>query len=455
MRKIMKDILNGIPDKTQEKNTTSLKFKKDLIEYLGDDYKDKTCLEIGTNKGYTTRILSFLFKKVITCENNQNLIEFAKEVNKDRDNIEFIKKDVYGTTWNFEDIGVVFIDCDHEVNSVLSDINNSINLCKSGEELLIIFDDYGLDNPWKGVKEAISQYEDNPHFKIIKEIGQPKGWNYKSGKFLRENEGVICKFTDSGEMRNVVFIPNIDLGDGRNKSYSYSINSWKHFCDLYDCELVVWEDLLLPVEQMKITWQRYYMFDILEANNIDYDQVLIVDADTIVHPDCPNFFTETNGKYSVVRNNGSFEWVRRSMDGFSKLLFDGEVPFNVWDYFNCGFQIVNKSHKEFFEYVRNYYLENQYEVQNTIDQVKASTDQTIINFLLRQQNIELNYLPTCYNLQDLHSKQLLYIHQNCWWPDELVFENCGYVFHFNAIPPNEMNRDANYWIKRTYEEFYG
>ena len=187
----MKDILNGIPDKTQEKNTTSLKFKKDLIEYLGDDYKDKICLEIGTNKGYTTRILSFLFKKVITCENNQNLLEFAKEINKDRDNIEFIKKDVYGTTWDFEDIDVVFIDCDHEINSVLSDINNSINLCKSGEELLIIFDDYGLDNPWKGVKEAISQYEDNPHFKIIKEIGQPKGWNYKSGKFLRENEGTL------------------------------------------------------------------------------------------------------------------------------------------------------------------------------------------------------------------------------------------------------------------------
>jgi hypothetical protein len=253
---------------------------------------------------------------------------------------------------------------------------------------------------------------------------------------------------------NVVFIPNIDLGDNRNQSYSYSVNSWKYFCDKYDCELVVWEDLLLPIEQMKITWQRYYMFDILEANNIDYDQVLIVDADTIVHPDCPNFFNETDGKYSVVRNNGSFEWVRRSMDGFSKLLFNDEVPFKVWDYINCGFQIVNKDHKEFFEYVRNYYLENQYEVQNIIDQVKASTDQTLINFLLRQQNVELNYLPICYNLQDLHSKQLLYIHQNCWWPDELIFENCGYVFHFNAIPPNDMGRDANYWIKRTYEEFY-
>jgi hypothetical protein len=42
-----------------------------------------------------------------------------------------------------------------------------------------------------------------------------------------------------------------------------------------------------------------------------------------------------------------------------------------------------------------------------------------------------------------------------WWiTDELIFKDCGYVFHFNAIPQNPMNRDANYWIKRTYEEFY-
>ena len=67
-------ILKGIPDKRQDKDTTSLKFKRDLIEFFGEDYKDKICLEIGTNKGYSTKILSFLFKKVITCENDQNLI---------------------------------------------------------------------------------------------------------------------------------------------------------------------------------------------------------------------------------------------------------------------------------------------------------------------------------------------------------------------------------------------
>ena len=45
-------------------------------------------------------------------------------------------------------------------------------------------------------------------------------------------------------MKNVVFIPNIDLGNGRNSSYDYSIQSWKNFCDKNDCELIVWEDLI-------------------------------------------------------------------------------------------------------------------------------------------------------------------------------------------------------------------
>ena len=55
-------------------------------------------------------------------------------------------------------------------------------------------------------------------------------------------------------MKNVIFIPNIDLGDGRNKCYQYSVDSWSHFAKKHDCELLVWEDLLYPVEQMKITW---------------------------------------------------------------------------------------------------------------------------------------------------------------------------------------------------------
>ena len=77
-------------------------------------------------------------------------------------------------------------------------------------------------------------------------------------------------------MKNIVFIPHINLGNGRSDKYSYSVNSWKKWCDKNNCELIIWEDLLLPVEEMKITWQRYYVFDILDNNNINYDQTSLM-----------------------------------------------------------------------------------------------------------------------------------------------------------------------------------
>ena len=51
-------------------------------------------------------------------------------------------------------------------------------------------------------------------------------------------------------------------------------------------------------------------------------------------------------------------------------------------------------------------------------------------------------------------ENLLYLDSNHWWTDELHFLEAGWVYHFNAIPPNSMNRDTNYWIERTYKELY-
>jgi len=254
-------------------------------------------------------------------------------------------------------------------------------------------------------------------------------------------------------MKNIVFIPNIDLGNGRNNSYHYSVKSWKQWCDKNDCELLVWEDLLLPIEQMKITWQRYYLFDILDNNDIDYNQVLLVDADTIVHPDCPNFFEMTDNKYCGVMNEGDYEWVLRSIRGFGDELFDGK-RIQPWNYINGGFQIVNKTHKDFHRKVIQYYKDNSEKIIDTITKLKTATDQTIINFLLVENNIDVKILPDCYNLVDLCRKNLLYLDENCWWTDDLHFLEAGWIYHFNAIPPNPLSRDANYWIKRTYGELY-
>ena len=164
--------------------------------------------------------------------------------------------------------------------------------------------------------------------------------------------------------KNVVFMMDIDIkGDGRYASsrraaYKYSIDSWKKWCDKNDCELFVLNELLLDNEKMGICWQRYYLFDILEANEVEYNQILMVDADTIVHPDCPNFFNETELKYCGVMNDGCYEWVLRSLNVYSKNVFNGDWV-NPWEYINGGFQIVNKKHQPFFNEVVKFYLDNQ------------------------------------------------------------------------------------------------
>ena len=102
--------------------------------------------------------------------------------------------------------------------------------------------------------------------------------------------------------------------------------------------------------------------------------------------------------------------------------------------------------------MKSYYDENSNEITKTIDKLRCGTDQTIVNYMLDKEKIDVKYLPSCYNLQDLHRKSLLVLTGQEYWTDELHYLDAGWVYHFNSIPPNPLNRDANYWIKRTYEE---
>ena len=260
-------------------------------------------------------------------------------------------------------------------------------------------------------------------------------------------------------MQNIVFIPNIDLGNGRATPYHYSVKSWQTWCDKHDVKLVEWTEPIMDHNNFPIIYQREWVFDILEHNDVDYDQVLIIDADTIVHPDCPNFFEKTNREYTAVVNNGCFEWVTRSINAWGHYMFpDVEKP-KVWEYFNTGFIIANKEHKPFFKTIQEFYLENVdrlYEVRNKekYDGLPIpGVGQTCVNFLVKQHDIKVNYLPERFNLTDLFRKNMLHIPgHNDWSKDELIYKDTGYIFHFNAIPKNE--RHAEYWMKRTYEEWY-
>ena len=263
--------------------------------------------------------------------------------------------------------------------------------------------------------------------------------------------------------KNIIFMQNINKvrdkeghslsqAYGRNWSsevspYTYSIKSWEHFAKKNNCELFVLEDLITDTEEMGICWQRYYIFDILKDSGInDFNQILIVDADTIVHPDCPNFFEFTEDKYCGVVQEGSMDWTCRSIENYSKYIFDGEIiPF--WEYINGGFQIFNKRHKILFDKFNKLYLEKKEtfkEIQKTFGN---GTDQTPINFMLHKENIDTKFLSYEFNMTCMFQKEIL--------DENLTFTNLGWVYHYCAIPNNHDQKQTLYWMKKTYEYFYG
>lgn len=189
-------ILDTLPEKNlNHKSTTSLRWKRELIDFFIDKNLDK-CLELGTHHGHTTRVLSELFKHVYTIDHQNELINSAKELCKDCNNIQFIHGDAYldQTYYNLPNsFNVVVIDCIHKMDEVLLDIQRSLNYFDEQTGIYIVFDDHGHPES-KGVKSAVD-HAINEGLKVEKYIGEDPGFTVTrtngSSFTLIHKEGVI------------------------------------------------------------------------------------------------------------------------------------------------------------------------------------------------------------------------------------------------------------------------
>jgi predicted O-methyltransferase YrrM len=192
---IYDNVLDEVLHKDVAKYTTSRKFKMDLLQiFKNDKYQDKTIVEVGASQGQSTRLLSYIFKKVIAIEWDDWNLEQAHKNNKDRDNVEFVKMDLYNDKWEDylpEDVDVVFIDAGHQYYQVKSDIENSIRLF--GKDIVIIFDDYGLPSPHGDIKKAVNELIASNKLKFSRFIGEhPEDLIHASGTKFDDMEGCIC-----------------------------------------------------------------------------------------------------------------------------------------------------------------------------------------------------------------------------------------------------------------------
>lgn len=238
---------------------------------------------------------------------------------------------------------------------------------------------------------------------------------------------------------NIVFIVNLPESKkvGRNVPYRYSLNSWKEWCKKHKHTLYVLSERIHPEEYMNANWHKIFALDLLDSSQIDYDQVLIVDADTLIHPSAPDLFTLTHHQFAAVHNYGSYDWVCRSIENYKKFFFP-DIDLKPFEYFNSGVIICNRKHKTFYNKVQKFYTDNAQNLRQMQNTYGVGTDQPVLNFMIQQENVDYKKLPYEWNMQDLRRFEIL--------DDNLTFTKVGWLYHFNSISDDI----RNYYMQKTY-----
>lgn len=132
-----------------------------LFEIIKKTPQEITIVEIGTAWGYTAALMAMTGHKVITIDNYKDLNQSPAHPITHIQNtflrtlpIQFIKGESIEIAPLFinESIDILFIDTNHEYQSVKQDLENWLPKVKSNG--IVLFHDYGS---WKGVTEAVDE----------------------------------------------------------------------------------------------------------------------------------------------------------------------------------------------------------------------------------------------------------------------------------------------------------
>lgn len=244
-------------------------------------------------------------------------------------------------------------------------------------------------------------------------------------------------------MTDVVFIIAINRDErSLTQKYDYSIKSWAQWCRKNGKELFILREDITDPNYIRPNWYKYFALDLLDQSGVEYDQVCYVDADTVIHPDTPDFFKETERKFCAVENYGSLDWVLRSIEIYGDQAFEGlRVPY--YEYFNSGFMVFNKDHRPFLDTIKDFLVENRDNLVRINSEYGIGHDQTPVNLLRVRENVDFKLMSYKYNFQDLMRREAI--------DGTFTFTKFGYIYHFNCgVKPS-----PGFWIENTYKHFYG
>ena len=207
--------------------------------------------------------------------------------------------------------------------------------------------------------------------------------------------------------KNIIFLINITHdkkfqggGNTMHGVFQWSIESWKQYASRHNAEIFVLDQPILDI------------------------------------------FELTDYKFCAVRNYGCMDWVNRSIENYSKYIFNG-FKFPYYNYFNSGVMVFNKKHKPLFKEIQNFYNDTRSDLIQMQDKFCVGNDQPVFNFFVNK-NIPLDYKILGYewNMQDMMRFEIL--------NENMLHTRYGYINHYNAgTPPS-----PEYWMEKTYKYLY-
>lgn len=238
-------------------------------------------------------------------------------------------------------------------------------------------------------------------------------------------------------MKNVVFIVNIQ-GKYPPDFFEYCFNTWKFWTKKNNVSLFILEKPFDGAENLAPHLQKYFAFKALAKNKIDFDQVAIVDADTMIKWDCPNFFNISADSFRAVLDDELPKWVIASIKTYQALF--PKTTLDWWEYFNSGVMILNKKHDPILSGFIDFAIAHEKEISDIHikSDLKAGFDQTLFNFFIKEKNVHVDYLPKIFNFYHLERKKFL---------EKKGFIDCAYIWHFNGIAHTERKKH----IQETWE----
>lgn len=229
-------------------------------------------------------------------------------------------------------------------------------------------------------------------------------------------------------MKNAVFIVDIKENNHIHDFSQYCISTWTFWSKKNNVEFFVLKKPFHAIANKSPHLQKYFAFESLRENGIDAEKVAIVDSDTMIRWDCPDFFKVLSGNFQAVLDDELPKWTTRSIQAYQDLF--PRTQLNWWEYFNSGFMIVEKetapSLKDFVDFILSVESEiiNIHNTQN----LKVGFDQTLFNFFIKKKNIPITFLPKIFNFYHLQRKKIL---------KEKEFIDLAYIWHFNGIKHSE------------------